>query len=46
MANRRKYPSDVTDAQWAVLEPLLGQNGTWGWPRKVHLWEWSARSST
>ena len=22
-AGRRAYPSDVTDAQWAVLEPLL-----------------------
>ena len=22
-ARRRSYPSDVTDAQWAVLEPLL-----------------------
>lgn len=37
MAKRRKYPSDVTDGQWAVLEPLLARNGTWGRPRTVDL---------
>jgi putative transposase len=24
MANRKSYPSDLSDAQWALLEPLLG----------------------
>ena len=24
MAHRKSYPSDLSDAQWAILEPLLG----------------------
>ncbi len=24
MATRRAYPSDLSDAQWAILDPLLG----------------------
>ena len=30
VAPRRAYPSDVTDAQWAVLEPLLRERDTAG----------------
>lgn len=37
MAKRRAYPSDVTDAQWERLIPLLARNGTWGRPRTVDL---------
>jgi transposase len=27
---RKAYPSDLTDAQWAVLEPLLGEQASAG----------------
>jgi len=33
MPERRAYPSDLTDAEWAVLEPLMPQKGTMGRPR-------------
>jgi putative transposase len=39
MVKRRAYPSDVTDAQWERLVPLLARNGTWGRPRTVDLRE-------
>ena len=32
---RRAYPSDLTDAQWAVLEPLLPPPRPTGHPRVV-----------
>jgi putative transposase len=31
------YPSDLTDAQWAILEPLLPEDRPWGRPRKTSL---------
>ena len=31
------YPSDLTDAQWAILEPLLPQDRPLGRPRKTSL---------
>lgn len=37
--SRTSYPSDVTDEQWAVVEPLLARNGVWGRPREVDLRE-------
>ena len=37
MAKRKAYETDVTDEQWAVIEPTLGRNGTWGRPREVDL---------
>lgn len=39
MAKRAAYPSDVTDEQWELVEPLLGRNGVWGRPRTVDLRE-------
>ena len=32
---RRRYPSDLTDAQWAVLEPLLPKPCAVGAPRRI-----------
>ncbi len=32
--SRRRYPSDVTDKEWAVLEPLLPQVQQGGRPRE------------
>src|SRR4051812_380423 len=32
--NHQPYPSDLTDAQWAILEPLLPKPKTLGRPRK------------
>jgi putative transposase len=37
--SRKPYPSDVTDEQWALLEPLLPPPQTGGRPRKVDLRE-------
>ena len=34
---RRGYPTDLTDAQWAVLEPLLPAARTRGRPRRTDL---------
>lgn len=34
MPRHRRYPSDLTDAQWAVIEPLLPQVKTGGRPEK------------
>ncbi len=34
---RKLYPSDVTDAQWAVLEPLIPTARPGGRPRKVDM---------
>jgi transposase len=31
---RRGYPSDLTDAQWALIEPLLPEPSTGGRPEK------------
>jgi putative transposase len=33
----RPYPSDLTDARWAILEPLLPQDRSLGRPRKTDL---------
>jgi putative transposase len=35
--NRKAYPSDVTDEQWALLEPLMPPAQTGGRPREVNL---------
>ena len=35
--NRKPYPSDLTDAQWAILEPLLPPAAPCGRPRKTDL---------
>ena len=37
--SRRRYPSDVTDARWAILEPLLDRRGSRGPARSVDLRE-------
>src|SRR5262249_23331420 len=34
---RKSYPSDLTDAQWALLEPLLPRASRRGRPRKTDL---------
>jgi putative transposase len=39
MLHRRPYPTDVTDAQWAILEPLLPPESLRGRPREVSLRE-------
>src|SRR5262245_22476853 len=36
---RKRYPSDLTDAQWEVIEPLLPPAKRGGRPRKVDLRE-------
>jgi putative transposase len=36
---RKPYPSDITDAQWAILEPLLPPALPGGRPREVNLRE-------
>ena len=38
MSKRQNYPSDLTDAQWALIRPLLpkAQKGRPGRPRKVN----------
>ena len=37
--NRPPYPTDLTDAQWATLAPLLPDAPWWGRPREVDLRE-------
>ena len=37
--SRKPYPSDVTDAQWALLEPMLPLARPGGRPREVDLRE-------
>ena len=37
--DRRAYPTDLTDAQWGLLEPLLPTVSLRGHPRTVHLRE-------
>lgn len=34
-----RYPSDLTDEQWELVQPALRGNGTWGRPREVDLRE-------
>ncbi len=34
MPRERRYPSDLTDAQWALVEPLLPAPNTGGRPEK------------
>lgn len=34
-AERRSYPSDVTDAQWAILEPLIPAAKPGGRPQEI-----------
>ncbi len=36
---RQAYPSDLSDDQWAILEPLLPPAKTGGVPRTVNLRE-------
>jgi putative transposase len=36
---RRAYPTDLTDAQWALIEPLLPEARPGGRPRSVDLRE-------
>ena len=39
---RKKYPSDLTDAQWAIMEPMIPpakQSPRGGRPRKVNMRE-------
>jgi putative transposase len=33
-ARRQRYPSDMTDEQWAVIEPLLPEVKKGSWPEK------------
>ena len=37
MAERKSYPSDLTDEQWELVQPVLARTGTWGRPRTVDL---------
>ena len=43
---RRAYPSDLTDAQWRIIEPLLPPAKAGGRPRTANLQEWSTPYST
>ena len=38
MSDRKPYPSDVTDQEWAILEPLLPEHLAKGRP-----WKWTTR---
>src|SRR5215469_5920071 len=38
-ASGQPYPSDLTDAEWAIIEPLLPPPVPAGGPRRVHLRE-------
>ena len=38
-ASRQPYPSDLTDAEWAIIEPLLPPPVPAGAPRRVDLRE-------
>jgi putative transposase len=38
-AKRKAYPSDLTDAQWAILEPLIPAPKQGGSPRRVDMRE-------
>ena len=38
-ARRLAYPTDVTDAEWHILEPLLPPENAGGRPRKYPLRE-------
>jgi len=33
--SRRSYPSDLTDEQWAVVQPLLPPASKWGAPQRI-----------
>jgi putative transposase len=33
--SRRAYPTDLTDAQWAILEPLAPPSQPGGRPRRM-----------
>src|SRR4051812_37781291 len=35
--NTKPYPSDLTDAQWTILEPLLPEDKPLGRPRETSL---------
>jgi putative transposase len=37
--NRKHYPSDLTDEQWAVLEPWIPPPRPGGRPRKTNMRE-------
>ena len=37
--DRKPYPSDLTDAQWAILEPLIAASKSGGRPREVNMRE-------
>ena len=37
--DRKAYPTDLTDAQWGLLEPLLPPESSRGHPRTVNLRE-------
>ena len=37
--SRKRYPSDLTDADWDILEPLLPKSKPGGRPRTVNLRE-------
>ena len=36
---RKPYPSDLSDEQWRLIEPLLPPEKAGGWPREVDLRE-------
>jgi len=37
--NRKRYSSDLTDAQWSILEPLIPPAKSGGHPRTVNMRE-------
>jgi hypothetical protein len=37
MARRARYPSDTSDEQWALIEPLLPEMKTGGRPENIVL---------
>ncbi|QIZ37058.1 transposase [Saccharopolyspora sp. ASAGF58] len=45
LARRSGYPSDTSDEQWALIEPLLPEVKTGGRPEKHPAAHWWTRSS-
>jgi putative transposase len=35
----KRYPSDMTDEEWAILEPLIPDSGSGGRPRSANMHE-------
>jgi putative transposase len=39
MDQRKAYPTDISDTEWTILEPLIREAKTGGHPRTVNMRE-------